>query len=157
MPPLAVPPGAAADADIDWHSLESCVAYCDRRRDRLRKDEEALELMRDRLLRTQKETIVQGLCKLNKDVKNLTIKEFNEAFGCDVVDLIGKRMTSSGANAGGGAAVASGGQGKKRPVATAAGGGSGGLSFKTPAASRMRSGKAPMTTRTARKGETVKM
>ena len=145
MPPLA------ADADVDWLSRDSCSSFCEQRRDKLKKDEEALELMRDELMRTQKETIVQGLCKLNKDVKKLSVKEFNARFGVDIIDVLKKQMAAGEVNA-------SGGGGKKRfrgfaaedqtQSATGAG-----LSLKTPAAHRL-NGRPPMT-RTAHRGERI--
>lgn len=143
MSPLAV---HSVESDIEWLSRDSCSSYCEQRRDKMQKDEEALQLMRDELMRTQKETIVQGLCKLNKDVKKLSMKEFNSTFGCDIVELIRKQMMAGDVN------DASGG--KKRFRAVQQQFGNNGLSLKTPAAHRM--GKPPMTTRTARKGETVK-
>lgn len=144
---LAVAVHPSESADIEWLSRDSCDSYCEQRRDQLKKDEEALELMRDDLMRTQKETIIQGLCKLNKDVKKLTVREFNSTFGCDVIDLIARQMAAGDVHS----------NGKKRnrvaggaAIAAAATG----LSLKTPAAHR--SGKPPMTMRTARRGEVLK-
>ncbi|KAL9188641.1 hypothetical protein ACHAXT_007019 [Thalassiosira profunda] len=139
----------AHGSDIAWLSRDSCLAHCERRRDAMRKDEEALELARDELIRAQKEAVAKGLCKLNKDVKKLTVKEFNATFGVDVVDLIRKQMAAGDVDLG------AAGAGKKRPAtATATTAMSGGLSMKTPAAHRM--GRPPMTTsRTVRKGERV--
>lgn len=143
---LAVHP-AESSADIEWLSRDSCNSYCEQRRDQLKKDTEALDLVRDELMRTQKETIIQGLCKLNKDVKKLTVKEFNATFGgCDVIDLIRKQMVAGDVNA----------KKRSRTVAAtaAAAAASSGLSLKTPAAHRM-GGKPPMTMRTVRRGEKV--
>eukprot|EP00578_Thalassiosira_sp_NH16_P016332 CAMPEP_0181127692 /NCGR_PEP_ID=MMETSP1071-20121207/28336_1 /TAXON_ID=35127 /ORGANISM="Thalassiosira sp., Strain NH16" /LENGTH=249 /DNA_ID=CAMNT_0023213453 /DNA_START=130 /DNA_END=879 /DNA_ORIENTATION=- len=150
LPAVAVHPTTESSADIDWLSRDSCDSYCERRRDQLKKDEEAIELMRDKLIRTQKETVVNGLCKLNKDVKKMTVKEFNSTFGCDVIDLIARQMAAGDVHGSNG--------GKKRNrvaggVAIAAAAGTG-LSLKTPAAHR--SGKPPMTMRTARRGEVLK-
>ena len=146
MPLLAVHP--SGEPDIEWLSADSCNSYVVNRRDALKKDEEASELVRDELMRAHKETIVQGLCKLNKDVKKLSVGEFNSMFGCDIVDLIRKQMAAGDVS----------GSGKKRirmqqSCATTAAAG-GGLSLKTPAAHRV--GKPPMTTRTARRGEVMK-
>ena len=137
-------PAESADININWASRDSCNSYIEQRRAQLKKDEEDLELTRDELMRTQKETIVQGLCKLNKDVKKLTIKEFNATFGCDVIDLIVKQMAAGDVQS----------NGKKRTRVIAGGAATAnGLSLKTPAASRM--GKPPMTMRTARRGEKI--
>lgn len=107
--------------------------------------------MRDDLMRTQKETIIQGLLKLNKDVKKLTVQEFNATFSCDVIDMIRKQMEAGD--------VMNSANGAKKRFRAVGGqqqavSGAGGLSFKTPAAHRM--GKHPMTMRTARKGEVIK-
>eukprot|EP00584_Thalassiosira_punctigera_P007679 CAMPEP_0172529044 /NCGR_PEP_ID=MMETSP1067-20121228/3225_1 /TAXON_ID=265564 ORGANISM="Thalassiosira punctigera, Strain Tpunct2005C2" /NCGR_SAMPLE_ID=MMETSP1067 /ASSEMBLY_ACC=CAM_ASM_000444 /LENGTH=239 /DNA_ID=CAMNT_0013313033 /DNA_START=103 /DNA_END=822 /DNA_ORIENTATION=+ len=147
MPAVAVHP---AESDIEWLSRDSCASYCERLRNDLKKDEEALELARDELLRTQKDFSVQGLCKLTKDVKKLSVDEFNSTYGCDLVDLIRKQMEAGG--------ILGSSGGKKRFRAGFAGSqqvatGNGGLSLKTPAAYRL--GKPPMT-RTARRGEVVK-
>ena len=151
----AIAESSSSSADINWLSKDSCNSYIEQRKEQLKKDEEALELMRDELMRSQKETIIQGLCKLNKDVKKLSIKEFNTTFNCDVIDLIRKQMDAGDID------LQSNGAGKKRNRSigasfAASGGGSSnnGLSLKTPAPHRM--GKAPMTAmRTARKGEQV--
>ena len=118
--------------------------------------------MRDELMRTQKETIVQGLCKLNKDVKKLSVKEFNETFGCDVIDLIRKQLDAGGvtnnnqssANKKRNRTGVAGCSGSSAVAVAAAVSGATGLSLKTPAAHRM--GKPPMTMRTARRGEVIK-
>mmetsp|Transcript_9239 Transcript_9239/g.20836 ORF Transcript_9239/g.20836 Transcript_9239/m.20836 type:complete len:245 (-) Transcript_9239:135-869(-) len=154
MPPLAIYQSESS-TDIEWLSRTSCNSFCEQRNDNLKKDAEALELMRDELMRTQKETIVQGLCKLNKDVKKLSVKEFNSMFGCDVIDLIRKQMVVGDVQSDG----SSNGGDKKRYCANGAGAGAAGsqqqqLSLKTPAASRL--GKPPMTMRTARRGEVIK-
>ena len=81
-------------------------------------------------------------------------------FGCDIVDMIRKQMEAGGV----GSSSANGAKKRFRSnaeVASAdvqpAGAGANGLSFKTPAVSRLGGGKPPMTTtRTARKGEVVK-
>ena len=153
---------SSSSVDIEWLSRDSCNNYIKQRRDQLKKDEEALELMRDELMRTQKETIVQGLCKLNKDVKKLSVKEFNETFGCDVIDLIRKQLDAGGVTNQSSAnkkrnrtGVATGSSSSSSAAAAAAAvSGATGLSLKTPAAHRM--GKPPMTMRTARRGEVIK-
>ena len=151
---------SSSSVDIEWLSRDSCNNYIAQRKDQLKKDEDALELMRDELMRTQKETIVQGLCKLNKDVKKLSVKEFNDTFGCDVIDLIRKQLDAGDVNNDNnqsskkrnrGVAVAAG---SSASAVSAAVGGATGLSLKTPAAHRM--GKPPMTMRTARRGEVIK-
>lgn len=156
-------------ADIEWLSRDSCTTYVEQRRSELKKDEEALELMRDELMRTQKETIIQGLCKLNKDVKKLTVKEFNDTFGCDVIELIRKQMALGDVN--NNVQSNSGSKKRNRSVANASsaaasnsssssgmvGVDSNGLSFKTPAVhTRMGGGEGGKTMRTAKKGEIVK-
>ena len=152
----AVAESSSSSTDINWLSKDSCNSYIEQRKEQLKKDEEALELMRDELMRTQKETIIQGLCKLNKDVKKLSIKEFNTTFNCDVIDLIRKQMDAGDIDL-----QSNYGAGKKRNrsigasfAATGSSNNNNGLSLKTPAPHRM--GKAPMTAmRTARKGEQV--
>mmetsp|Transcript_7485 Transcript_7485/g.17227 ORF Transcript_7485/g.17227 Transcript_7485/m.17227 type:complete len:223 (-) Transcript_7485:73-741(-) len=130
--------------DIDWLSQDACDSWCHQRRGKCKEDEKALELARDNLCRSQKETIVHSLCKLHKNVKNMTVKEFNEAYGCDVIDMITKQMTAGDVSAI---------SGKKRTASfSSAFCTSGGLSLKTPAP-RTRTGKPPMTQRTVRKGE----
>lgn len=119
-------------------SIQSAIAH---RRTTLQRDIESLTLLRDELMRAQKEGIVQGLCKLNKDVKKLTVKEFNGVFGCDVVEMVRKQMAKGD--------VVTGGGGKR---SYPKGGVAGGLALKTPAAVRF--GKPPMT-RTVRRGERV--
>ena len=117
--------------------------------------------MSDELMRTQKETIVQGLCKLNKDVKKLSVKEFNETFGCDVIDLIRKQLDAGGvtnnqssSNKKRNRTGVAGSSSSSAVAVAAAVSGATGLSLKTPAAHRM--GKPPMTMRTARRGEVIK-
>ena len=128
---------AESSPDVEWLSRDSCNSYCERRRDQFRRDADALELARDELMRTQKEIIVQGLCKLNKDVKQLTVREFNATFGCDVIEMMREHMAAGDVQS-----IA----GKKRFRA---------LSMKTPAANKFAM-KPPMTIRTARRGEVVK-
>lgn len=141
MPLTVQHPG---EPDIEWLSRDSCSSYCEQRRDTLKKDEEALELVRDELMRTQKEAIIQGLCKLNKDVKKLSVREFNSMFGCDIIDLIKKQMTAGDVNANSGVK-------RFRAPANAQTASGNGVSFKTPAAHK--AGKLPTTMRAARRGE----
>lgn len=103
--------------------------------------------MRDELMQKHQDTIIQGLCKMNKDVKKLSVKEFNATFGCDVIDLIKMQMAAGDVNA-------SGGKKRFRALASSQTATGTGLSLKTPAPLRM--GKPPMTTRTARRGEVMK-
>lgn len=121
-------------------------------------------------MRSQKTTFVNGLCTLSRDVKKLTVKEFNDKFGCDVVDMIRKQLASAGAghatnNAsceeeGGDGAPSSGKkrnrvmgmqQQQQQHFSTNVGM----MSLKTPAVGRFGGGgRPPMTiARTARKGE----
>lgn len=149
---------SSSSSDINWLSKDSCNSYIEQRKEQLKKDEEALELMRDELMRTQKETIIQGLCKLNKDVKKLSIKEFNTTFNCDVIDLIRKQMDAGDIDLQSNGAGGNKKRNRSIGASFAAGAGNSsnnnGLSLKTPAPHRM--GKTPMTSmRTARKGEQV--
>ena len=64
----------SSSSDINWLSKDSCNSYIEQRKEQLKKDEEALELMRDELMRTQKETIIQGLCKLIRMLRNYLLK-----------------------------------------------------------------------------------
>jgi hypothetical protein len=166
--------------NIQWLNRNSCLEICHQRRQKLLEDEADLTEMRDQLMRSQKTTFVNGLCSLSRDVKKMTVKEFNDKFGCDVVEMIRRQLaaaTATTANIGGGGAVEDdeeGGtttsSGKKRhrvmgmqqqqqqfsttaTAATAAGM----MSLKTPAVGRFGAGavgRPPMTiARTARKGE----
>eukprot|EP00984_Skeletonema_dohrnii_P018798 scaffold8871_cov117-Skeletonema_dohrnii-CCMP3373.AAC.3 len=153
------------DQNIQWLNRNSCLAICHQRRQKLLEDEADLKEMRDQLMRSQKTTFVNGLCTLSRDVKKLTVKEFNDKFGCDVVDMIRKQLLASSV---GNAAIyeeeEDGGSssGKKRnrvmgmqqqqqQFSTAA---AGMMSLKTPAVGRFGAGRPPMTiARTARKGE----
>ena len=106
------------------------------------------------------------LCNCGVDMAKLTVKEFNDKFGCDVVDMIRKQLllASSVGNAAIYEEEEDGGSssGKKRnrvmgmqqqlpQFATAA---AGMMSLKTPAVGRFGAGRPPMTiARTARKGE----
>ena len=161
---------AAADQNIQWLNRNSCLAICHQRRQKLLEDEADLKEMRDQLMRSQKTTFVNGLCTLSRDVKKLTVKEFNDKFGCDVVDMIRKQLASAGAghannNAsceeeGGEDGAPSSGKKRNRVMgmqqqqqhfSTSAGM----MSLKTPAVGRFGGGgRPPMTiARTARKGE----
>jgi len=158
MPPLAVYQPESSSSEIEWLSRTSCNSFCEKRNETLKKDTEALELMRDELMRTQKETILHGLCKLTKDVKRMSLGEFNDTFGCDVVDLTRRQMAVGGIIMADGSGI---GGNKKRyranggeaGAAATAGSQQQQLSLKTPAAHRL--GKPPMTTRTARRGEVI--
>ncbi|KAK1741777.1 hypothetical protein QTG54_007350 [Skeletonema marinoi] len=157
----------STDQNIQWLNRNSCLAICHQRRQKLLEDEADLKEMRDQLMRSQKTTFVNGLCTLSRDVKKLTVKEFNDKFGCDVVDMIRKQLllASSVGNAAIYEEEEDGGSssGKKRnrvmgmqqqqqpqfSTATA-----GMMSLKTPAVGRFGAGRPPMTiARTARKGE----
>ena len=160
---------SAADQNIQWLNRNSCLAICHQRRQKLLEDEADLKEMRDQLMRSQKTTFVNGLCTLSRDVKKLTVKEFNDKFGCDVVDMIRKQLASAGAgHATNNASCEEEGEdgapssGKKRNrvmgmqqqqhfSTTSAGM----MSLKTPAVGRFGGGgRPPMTiARTARKGE----
>jgi len=146
-----------APIDVDeWLSRDSCNNFCQCRREQFQRDVEALELVRDELLRSQKETIVQGLCKLNKDVKQLTVREFNAAFGCDVIAMFREHFAAAQAGdedeADGGLTNSSGNSsqsGMKRSRFVE--------NLKTPAPDRWaKPPSAPMTIRTVRRGEVVK-
>lgn len=158
----------SADQNIQWLNRNSCLAICQQRRQKLLEDEADLIEMRDQLMRSQKTTFVNGLCTLSRDVKKMTVKEFNEKFGCDVVNMIRRQLAATSAvaeNNGGAEDDEDGGtsSGKKRnrvmgmqqqqqfsTTASAAGM----LSLKTPAVGRFGAGRPPMTiARTARKGE----
>ena len=160
---------AAADQNIQWLNRNSCLAICHQRRQKLLEDEADLKEMRDQLMRSQKTTFVNGLCTLSRDVKKLTVKEFNDKFGCDVVDMIRKQLASAGAGHATNTAscgeegedgVSSSGKKRNRVMgmqqqqqhfSTSAGM----MSLKTPAVGRFGGGgRPPMTiARTARKGE----
>lgn len=138
----------------EWLSRDSCNSYIEQRRNQFRNDVDALELVRDELLRTQKEIVIQGLCKLNKDVKSLSVKEFNNAFGCDLIEMMSEVMKAGGVQCSG-TSDAAAEVGKKHCRANDASRvGMQMLSMKTPAAHRV--GRPPTTMRTARRGEVIK-
>ncbi len=113
-------------------------------------------------MRSQKTAFVNGLCTLSRDVKKLTVKEFNDRFGCDVVEMIQKQLAQVGEEDEGSPSSS----GKKRnrvmgmqqqqqqqQFGTATAASAGMMSMKTPAVGRF-CGRPPMTiARTARKGE----
>lgn len=76
---------------------------------------------------------------MKREWKKMTVREFNEAFGCDIVEMV-RRQLEDGEG---------GGEMKKRVGITA---NVGGMSLKTPAVKF--AGRPPMT-RTVRKGERV--
>ncbi|KAL3769815.1 hypothetical protein ACHAWU_010323 [Discostella pseudostelligera] len=153
---IAIHLPAESYPDVDWLSRDSCNSYIEQRWHQFRNDVEALELVRDELLRTQKEIVIQGLCKLNKDVKLLSVKEFNDTFGCDIIEMMREMMTAGGVQwSGAGTAMAAASTaGKKHSRVIGASAGQQMLSMKTPAAHRF--GRPPMTMRTARRGEVIK-
>ena len=152
---------ATMEAPIDveeWLSRDSCNNFCQRRREQFQRDVEALELVRDELLRSQKENIVQGLCKLNKDVKSLTVREFNATFGCDVIAMFREHFAAAQAdddeddvegglsNSSSSSNNSQSGMKRSRIVEN----------LKTPAPDRLAKPPPPMTIRTVRRGEVVK-
>ena len=165
---------AGDDADnIQWLNRDSCLAICQQRRHKLLEDESDLKEMRDQLMRSQKTALINGLCTLSRDIKKLTVAEFNQKFGCDVIDMIKKQIAMVESNYDYGdyevgdydddGVSSSGGKKRNRvmgmmqqqqqqqfpPAATAVGM----MSLKTPAVGRF-GGRPPMTiARTARKGE----
>lgn len=152
---LAFHQPAESSSDVEWLSRDSCNSYIEQRRNQFRKDVEALELVRDELLRTQKEIVIQGLCKLNKDVKSLSVKEFNNAFGCDLIEMMRELMKAGGVQCSGTSdAAAEVGKKHYRANDHSSKVGMQTLSMKTPAAHRV--GRPPTTMRTARRGEVIK-
>ncbi len=120
-------------------------------------------------MRSQKTVFVNGLCTLSRDVKRLTVREFNDRFDCDVVEMIRGQLANVGMVDGGEDGGGSLSSGKKRnrvigmqqqqqqqfSTATSATAGMM-MSLKTPAVGRFGGGggRPPMTiARTARKGE----
>ena len=101
-------------------------------------------------------------------MKKLTVKEFNDKFGCDVVEMIRRQLASSSTatavehNDDEDGGTTSSGKKRNRVMgmqqrqfsnATSA---TSGLSLKTPAVGRFGGGRPPMTiARTARKGESL--
>ena len=101
-------------------------------------------------MRRQQQVMLQGLLKLTKDVKKLSVKEFDDAFGCDVIDMIKKVMVDGGVNSSGKKRVRHVGGGAAATTTGVAA--VGGLNLKTPA---HRFGKGVPATRTARRGEKI--
>ena len=151
--------GGCIDEDnIQWLNRDSCLAICQQRRHKLLEDESDLKEVRDQLMRSQKTTLINGLCTLSRDIKKMTVAEFNQKFGCDVVDMIKKQIAEVAVDENNGNDdVSSSGKKRNRVV---------GMqqqqrlqqqqqfpSLKTPAVTRF-GGLPPMTiARTARKGE----
>lgn len=125
-------------------------------------------------MRSQKTAFVNGLCTLSRDVKRLTVREFNDRFDCDVVEMITRQLAQVGGGSGGGEEEEDGGGGssssgkkrnrvmgmqqqqQQRQFSTATAATAGMMSWKTPAVGRFGGGggRPPMTiARTARKGE----
>lgn len=124
---------------IDFLQPTSCQSLCDERRAKLQSDEDAINEARGKTLNSQKEAVRNGLCTMKREWKKMTVKEFNEAFGCDVVEVIRRQLGNIESC-----------EGKKRVgIVTAA---AGGMNLKTPAVKF--AGRPPMT-RTVRKGERV--
>ena len=87
--------GGCIDEDnIQWLNRDSCLAICQQRRHKLLEDESDLKEVRDQLMRSQKTTLINGLCTLSRDIKKMTVAEFNQKFGCDVVDMIKKQIAA---------------------------------------------------------------
>jgi hypothetical protein len=133
-------PLTESPSDIDFLNRDSCQSICSERRLKLKADEEAVNLARDQQMLAQKELIVNGLCKMKKDVRKMTVKDFNRVFGCDIIDMIKKQLEEG----------EEGSAGKKRGVG---GKPPTGVSVKTPAAVRFAGN--PQTKRTVRKGERI--
>lgn len=123
---------------INFLEPTSIQSLCTSRQTKLKSDEDAIIEARGKTLNSQKEAVRNGLCSMKREWKKMTVKEFNDVFGCDVVDMV-RRQLEDGI----------GGEMKKRVgIAPAAGG----MSLKTPAVKF--AGRPPMT-RTVRKGERV--
>lgn len=133
------------DASID--------AYCQKRRIAFQNDTAAIDLAKEDLLRRQQQIVLQGLLKLTKDVKKMTVGEFDENYGCDIIEMIKKMMLD-------GDIIGSNGKKRARQLPRGGSSSSGGpgvakeaeLSLKTPAP---RFGMGVPATRTARKGEKI--
>lgn len=147
--------GGCIDEDnIQWLNRDSCLAICQQRRHKLLEDESDLKEVRDQLMRAQKTTLINGLCSLSRDIKKMTVAEFNQKFGCDVIDMIKKQIAAVAVDENNGGDDDASSSGKKRNRVV-------GMqqqhqqfsSLKTPAVTRF-GGRPPMTiARTARKGE----
>ncbi|KAL3791912.1 hypothetical protein HJC23_010772 [Cyclotella cryptica] len=44
------------------------------------------------MMLVQKELIGNGLHTMKKDVRKMTVKDFNQTFGCDIIDMIKKQL-----------------------------------------------------------------
>ena len=95
-------------------------------------------------------------------MKSLSVKEFNEAFDCNVIEMMREMMAAGGVewNNTSGTSASASAVGKKHPRAIGAGitataGGPHILSMKTPAAHRFGT-NPPKTMRTARRGEVIR-
>mmetsp|Transcript_22709 Transcript_22709/g.47638 ORF Transcript_22709/g.47638 Transcript_22709/m.47638 type:complete len:159 (+) Transcript_22709:171-647(+) len=140
-------------SEIHVFDATSVDAYCQKRRIAFQNDTAAIDLAKEDLLRRQQQIVLQGLLKLTKDVKKMTVREFDENYGCDIIELIKKMMLDG---------EIIGSNGKKRVRQLPRGDSSGsdgpqvateaGLNLKTPAA---RFGIGVPATRTARKGEKI--
>lgn len=66
----------------------------------------------------QEEAHKTGMIKLSKNVRNMTIKEFNEAYGCDLLSLLKSKdgVTVAGTNTSGAASAAAASNTTKVPT-----------------------------------------
>ncbi|KAL3786594.1 LOW QUALITY PROTEIN: hypothetical protein HJC23_008190, partial [Cyclotella cryptica] len=56
-------------------------------------DEEATILARHQIMMlAQKELIGNGLCTMKKAVRKMTVKDFYQTFGCDIIDMTKKQL-----------------------------------------------------------------
>ncbi len=146
-------PTSDPSSEVHFFDAASVETYCQKRRIAFQNDAAAIDLAKEDLLRRQQQIVLQGLLKLTKDVKKLTVKEFDENYGCDVIDMIKKMMLE-------GEVIGSNGKKRVRQIPSGDSSGSdgtgvttkAGLSLKTPAP---RFGMGVPATRTARKGEKI--
>ncbi|KAL7512336.1 hypothetical protein ACHAXN_009442 [Cyclotella atomus] len=124
---------------INFLEPTSIQSLCTSRQTKLKSDEDAIIEARGKTLNSQKEAVRNGLCSMKREWKKMTVREFNEAFGCDIVEMVRRQLEDGEGD----------GEMKKR-VGIAAN--VGGMSLKTPAVKF--AGRPPMT-RTVRKGERV--
>jgi hypothetical protein len=128
------PVNESPSPEIDFLQPTSCQTACDQRRSQLQADEDAVNEERGEIIKSQKEAVRVALCKMKTEWKKMTVKDFNEAFSCDVIAMVMKQIDME--------------PGQKRVGMKNAAVGS----LKTPA---VKFAGMPPVTRTVRKGERV--
>jgi len=135
MSAAQIPTNSSPLPEIDFLQTSSCESLCAQRRNKLKSDEDAIKDACGEIIKSQKESVRVGLCKMKTEWKKMSVKDFNEAFGCDIIEVVRKQLGKMGES-----------EGRKRVGIKGAA-----ASFKTPGV-KFAAGKPPLT-RTVKKGE----